>query len=124
MTQIRIGSDQWAFIVDALADDRGRERMAFLLCGRNRHSAEERLLCHEVIPVDEAAYQISRATMLAVDPIYVNSVLNSAERGGGSVAMVHNHPGATRTSFSGTDDHDAGPLFPPLTRRVAHPILI
>src|SRR5467141_1420368 len=105
MTQIRIGSDQWALIVDALADDRGRERMAFLLCGHNRHSTEQRLLCHEVIPVDESAYQISRATMLAVDPIYVNSVLNAAERGGWSVVMVHNHPGATRAAFSSADDH-------------------
>ncbi len=118
MTQLRFGSNHWESVLEVLKDESGRERMAFLLCGRNGHGTDMRLLCHSVIPVDATAYQLSRADSLAVDPIFVNGVLNEAERGGWSVVMVHNHPGARSPDFSSADDYGESRLFPLIAGRM------
>lgn len=112
MIRLRVAPDHWQELRDATSDVAGRERMAFLLCGRYQAKGQVTLLSHGVRTLEDDAYQISRRDQLGIDPIAVNRILIEAERSNLSVVMAHTHPGARVARFSSADLHGESRLFP------------
>ena len=89
----------------------GKERVAFIICGRSLVQNEEyRFLSREITLLSDDELLTSQAYQVSWNNKYFISVLKKAESKGFAVVSIHNHPSGYN-QFSETDDEGEYHLF-------------
>lgn len=89
----------------------GRERAAFIICGRSLlENNEDRFLTRKVIVLNDDQLLSSEPAQVSWDNSYFIQALKSAEAKGYAVIAVHNHPSGFE-QFSNTDNDGEYHLF-------------
>lgn len=87
----------------------GKERAAFIICGRASSTNEERFLSRELVLLDGQDLITSHPSEVSWDNNLFISALKKAESKGFAVALIHNHSGYRQ--FSHVDDEGEYHLF-------------
>lgn len=88
----------------------GKERAAFIICGRDSTTSEERFLSREVIFLDNDSLLTSEPYQVSWDNVHFVAALKRAEPKGFAVILIHNHLGDYK-HFSPVDDEGEYHLF-------------
>lgn len=89
----------------------GKERAAFIICGRSLlKNTEDRFLSREVIVLADDQLLTSQPAQVSWDNNYFVQALKRAESKGFAVIAIHNHPSGFE-QFSRTDDNGEYHLF-------------
>lgn len=89
-----------------LLGDETREQACFLVCALARGADHTLLLVREVLPLAQSDLQVHAVDQLSVTPAAMLRAARRADAIGGSVCMVHTHPGARGSvAFSAADDY-------------------
>jgi molybdopterin/thiamine biosynthesis adenylyltransferase len=89
----------------------GRERAAFIICGRSHvENIEERFLSKEIVLLTDDMLTSSETYQVSWDNIHFINLLKKVEKKSDAVLVIHNHP-ASVNYFSQVDDEGERGLF-------------
>jgi len=108
---ITIQEQHYLDLKNHLIQDDGKERVAFIICGRSLVKGEEdRLLTREVHILSEDDLISSESNQVSWNNNHFIKVLEKAESKGFAVVLIHNHPNGFN-HFSKVDDNGEYHLF-------------